>query len=71
MESIFVPIYLTDDKTNCSNYRTRTFANYAQIFIQYPALKANSRKLLEIVTEDFDTTCQQLIMYSIFVKYLR
>ena len=33
MESIFVPIYQTGDKTNCSNYRAHKFANYAQTFI--------------------------------------
>jgi hypothetical protein len=71
MESIFVPIYQTGDKTNCSNYRARKFPNYAQIFIQHPAVKANSWKLLEIVSVDFDTTGQLLIMYSVFVKYLR
>jgi len=41
-ESIIVPIYKKDDKTDCSNDRAYLFANNVQNFIQHPAVKINS-----------------------------
>jgi len=43
-------------------------------FFQYPAVKFNShmqRKLLGIISVDFDATGQLLTIYSTFVNYLR
>jgi len=40
-ESITVPIYKKDDKTDCSNYSGFTFAKYVQNFVQNPAVKVN------------------------------
>jgi len=41
-ESIIVPSYKKDDKTDCSNHRAYIFANNVQNFIQHPAVKVNS-----------------------------
>jgi hypothetical protein len=42
-ESIIVPIYKKDDKTDGSNCRSIiTFVYYVQNFIQHPAVKFNS-----------------------------
>jgi hypothetical protein len=44
-----------------------------QNFIQHPAVNFNAmlRKLLVIITVDFDATGQLFVLYLSFVKYLR
>jgi hypothetical protein len=41
-ESMIVPSYKKDDKTDCSNHRAYLFANNVQNFIQHPPVKVNS-----------------------------
>jgi hypothetical protein len=47
--------------------------NYVQNFIQHLAVKEHcmQRKLLGIISEDFDSRGKLLIIYSALVKYLR
>jgi len=73
-ESIFVCIYMKGDNTDCINYRgisllSTTYKIVSNILLS--RLTHMQRKLLGIITVDFDTKDQLLIIYSAFVKYLR
>ena len=73
-ESIIVPIYKKDDKTDCSNYKCivllpTTYKILSIILLSW--LTPMQRKLLGIIKVDFDATGQQLIVNSAFVRYFR
>jgi len=66
-ELIIVSMYRKGDKTDCSNCRGISLLPTTYKILSNILL----RKLLEIVSVDFDATDQLLIVYSAFVKYLR
>jgi hypothetical protein len=71
-ESVIVPIYKKGDKTDCIEAY-----HFCRLRIKfYPTFFCQSqlhmqRKLLGIISVDFDVTDQLLIIYSAFVKYLK
>jgi len=73
-ESIIVPIYKKGDKTDCSNYRgislLRTMYKILSIIL-LSRLTPYARKLLGVISMDFDATGQLLITESALIKYLR
>jgi hypothetical protein len=72
IRSLYVPTYEKGDETDCSNYRAYPFCQLRTKF--YPKSCCQDylhmdMKLLGIISVDFDTTDQILIIYSAFVKY--
>jgi hypothetical protein len=73
-ESIIGPIYKKGDKTDHSNYRGISRLSTRYKILSYICSQVHlpvQRKLLGIITVDFDTTGQLLIIQSEFVKYFR
>jgi hypothetical protein len=73
-ESIIIPIYKKGDKTYCSNYRgvsllSSTYNILSNILLS--RLTPNAGEISGDHQCGFDITCQLLIIYSAFVKYLR
>jgi hypothetical protein len=68
-----VLIYKKGDKTDCSNYSGISLVATAQNCIQNPAVKVSSmqRKSFRIINVDSDEIGQLLIIYFVFVKYMR
>ena len=62
-KSIILPIYKKGDKTDCSNYRGLSLLSTAYNIlsnIQLSRLTPNAKKLLGIISVDFDATGQLL-----------
>ena len=73
-ELIIVPFDTKGDKTKCSNYRSISLCQIHTKFYSTSCCQGllhMQRKLLVIVSVDFDATGQLLIICSAFVKYLR
>jgi len=73
-ESIIVPIYKKDDKTDCSNYRGTSLlpTTYKILYnILLSTLIPYAEEIIGDINVDFDATGQLLIVHSAFVKYLR
>jgi len=70
--SLYVPNYRKKDETEYHNYRglsllSTTYKMYPTLCCQYGLHM--QKKLLGIISGDFDATAQLLILYSAFVKY--
>jgi hypothetical protein len=70
-ESTIVPVYKKGDKTDCNNYTGISLLSTMYKF--YPSsccqgLLQRQRKLLGIISVDFNTPDPLLIVYSAFVK---
>jgi len=72
-ESLIVPVYKQGHKTDCSNYRdisllSVTYKILSNVLRQ--VLLHVQRKLLCIISVDFDAPGKVVIIYSAFIKYL-
>ena len=74
-ESIIVPIYKKDDKTDCSNYKGISLVSTMYKILSTILLSRLTPYAEEItghnIRVDLDESGQLLIIYSVFVKYLR
>jgi len=73
-EFITVPIYRKGDKRHCSNYRGKsllstTYKILSNILLS--RLTPYAEKIIGIISVNIDITGQLLIIYSVFIKYLR
>jgi hypothetical protein len=73
-ESIILPIYKKGVKTEHSIYRSISLLSTMCKFYPTSCCQVElqvERRLLGTISVDFDATCQLLIIYSTFVKYMR
>jgi len=73
-ELITVPIYEKADKTDCSNYRGLSLLSTTYKILSSNLLSMLTpmlRKLLGIISMDFDAPGQLLVIYSEFNQHLR